>query len=346
MSGDPLIDPSRDPLIDPRGDPLIDPSGDPLIDELRAACEGEVTADASVADLTTLKVGGTARAHVEAMRDEDLAAVGRACRQHDLPWLIVGRGSNLLVADGGWRGIAVSLGRGFRGYEIDGDTVTAGAAEPLPSLAVKLANEGLGGFAWAAAVPGSLGGGVRMNAGAHGGEMADHLVSAELFRLMSGTRETWPVDTLGLRYRHSELPSDAVVVAATLRLERGETDDVRVEISDIKQWRRDHQPINEPNCGSVFTNPEGDSAGRLVEAVGGKELTVGGASVSDLHANFIVTRPGATAADVRELIRTLRQRVADEFGIVLRPEVQMVGDFDDAGIDVTGEHGSGDGPER
>ncbi len=308
---------------------------DPLVDELTDACEGEVTADADLAGFTTLKVGGPARVHVDAQGDDDLAAVGRACHRHGVGWLIVGRGSNMLVSDRGWPGVAVSLGRGFRGYEVDGDRVRAGAAEPLPSLAVKLANEGFAGFAWAAAVPGSLGGAVRMNAGAHGGEMADHLVEAELFRLGSGTRETWPVATLGLRYRHSELPSDAVVVAATLQLRRGDTDEVRDEISEIKQWRRDHQPINEPNCGSVFTNPDGDSAGRLVDAVGGKALSVGGARVSQLHANFIVTTPGATAADVRSLIRTLRQRVADEFGVVLRPEVQMIGDFDDGGLDVT-----------
>jgi UDP-N-acetylmuramate dehydrogenase len=307
---------------------------DALIEQLREACGGEVTADAPIAEMTTLKVGGPARVHVEVERDEDLAAVGRACREHDVPWLVVGRGSNLLVADRGWPGIAISLGRGFRGYEVDGARVTAGAAEPLPNLAVKLANEGLGGFAWAAAVPGSLGGGVRMNAGAHGGEMADHLVEAELFRLGSGTRETWPVDQLGLRYRHSELPSDAVVVAATLRLEPGDADEVRDEITEIMQWRRAHQPINEPNCGSVFTNPDGGSAGRLVEAVGGKELRIGGAQVSELHANFIVTSGEATAADVRELIRTLRQRVADEFGVVLRPEVQMVGEFEES-IDVS-----------
>lgn len=308
---------------------------DPLVAELRAACEGDVHAEDDLSDRTTLKVGGPARVSVEAMRDEDLAAVGRACRDHGLPWLIVGRGSNMLVADAGWNGVAVTLGRAFRGYEVDGDLVRAGAAEPLPSLAVKLANEGFAGFAWAAAVPGSLGGGVRMNAGAHGGEMVDHLVEAELFRLGSGTRETWPAATLGMRYRHTDLPSDAVVVGATLRLRHGEPDEVREEIREIKQWRRDHQPINEPNCGSVFTNPDGDSAGRLVEAVGGKELRIGGATVSDVHANFIVTTPGATAADVRTLIRTLRQRVADEFGVILRPEVQMVGAFDDAGLDVS-----------
>jgi UDP-N-acetylmuramate dehydrogenase len=308
---------------------------DPLVEALRQACAGRVTADAALSAFTTLKVGGPARVHVEVERDTDLAAVGRAVAEHGVPWLVVGRGSNLLVADAGWPGVAVSLGRGYRGYEIDGERVHAGAAEPLPSLAVKLGNEGLGGFAWAAAVPGSVGGGVRMNAGAHGGELADHLVEAELFRLSSGTRESWPTASLGLRYRHSDLPADAVVVAATLGLRGSDPDAVRAEIREIRRWRREHQPINEPNCGSVFTNPEGDSAGRLVEAVGGKELRTGGAAVSARHANFIVTDVGASASDVRHLIRTLRQRVADEFGVVLRPEVQMVGDFDDDGLGVT-----------
>lgn len=306
---------------------------DTLVEHLEDACTGTVTGGATLAELTTLKVGGPARVHVEAETDEDLAAVGAAAAREGLPVLVVGRGSNLLLADAGWPGIAVSLGRGFRGLEIDDEIVTAGAAEPLPSLAVRIANARLTGFAWAAAVPGSLGGAVRMNAGAHGGEMSELLVSADLFRLTSGTRETWPVETLGLSYRHSELPSDAVVVAATLRLERGDAERIKAEIADIRQWRREHQPINEPNCGSVFTNPDGDSAGRLVDAVGGKGLRIGGAHVSERHANFIVTEPGATASDVRALIREVRQRVADEHGIVLRPEVQMLGDFDDGGIE-------------
>lgn len=303
---------------------------------LRAAGVDSVTPGAPLADVTTLRVGGPALAHVEAHSDDDLAAVGRVCVAHGVPWLIVGRGSNLLVPDAGWPGITVALGRGFRGLETDGELVRAGAAEPLPSLAARLGNEGYVGFAWAAAVPGSLGGAVRMNAGAHGGEMAAHLVSADLFRLRSGTRETWPVETLGLSYRYSELPSDAVVVGAVLRLARGDAATVRAEIAEIRQWRREHQPIREPNCGSVFTNPPGDSAGRLIEAVGAKGLRIGGAHVSELHANFIVTQPGeATASDVRALIREVRQRVADAHGVVLRPEVQMVGDFADEGIDVS-----------
>lgn len=301
---------------------------DPVVSALTRACVGQVRPGTALAELTTLRVGGPARALVVAERDEDLAAVGRVCREHDLGWLVVGRGSNLLVADAGWPGVAIQLGRGYRGVEIDGDLVRAGAAEPLPSLAVRLAGEGFADVSWAAAVPGSLGGAVRMNAGAHGGEMADHLVEVDVVRLSSGVRETWPVHLLGLTYRHSELPDDAVVVAATLRLPRGDDEELRGEIREIRAWRRAHQPINEPNCGSVFTNPPGDSAGRLVDAVGGKRLAVGGARVSDVHANFIVTTPGATAADVRTLIARLQERVEQEHGVRLRPEVVMVGRFD------------------
>ncbi|HSK22359.1 MAG TPA: UDP-N-acetylmuramate dehydrogenase [Egicoccus sp.] len=308
------------------------PAADPLVEGLRARVVGELRPDAPLAELTTLRVGGRARVLVVAERDGDLAAVGEACRAHRVPWAVVGRGSNLLVADRGWPGVAVQLGRGFRGVELRGDTVRAGAAEPLPALAARVADAGLAGFAWAAAVPGTLGGAVRMNAGAHDGQMADHLVEVDVVRLSSGTRETWPLDALGLTYRHSALPDDAVVVDATLRLRPGAAAQLRAEIAEIRAWRREHQPLNEPNCGSVFTNPPGDSAGRLVEAVGGKGLSVGGAHVSDRHANFFVTRPGATAADVRQLLLEVRARVAEQFGVWLRPEVIMLGDFDDGGL--------------
>lgn len=287
----------------------------------------EVHPDASLADLTTLRVGGRARALVIAERDDDLAAVGEVCRREQLPWAVVGRGSNLLIADAGWPGIVIQLGRGFRGLEFEGDLVRAGAAEPLPVLAVRLADAGYAGFAWACSVPGTLGGAVRMNAGAHGAEMADHLVEVDVVRLRSGTRETWPVATLGLGYRHSELPDDAVVVAATMRFAAGDPATVREQIDRIRTWRRTHQPLNEPNCGSVFTNPPGDSAGRLVDAAGAKGLAVGGAQVSHRHANFIVTRPGATAADVHELIEQVRARVCDHAGVDLVPEVTRLGDF-------------------
>lgn len=301
-----------------------------LVDALRDAGACDVTADARLGDLTTLGVGGPVGALVTAETDDDLAAVGRVAVERGLPWLVVGRGSNLLVADAGWDGIVVTLGRGYRLLEVDGTRVRAGAAEPLPSLAVHIARAGLGGFAWAAAVPGSLGGAVRMNAGAHGGEMSQALVEVEVFRLRSQQREVWTRDALGLRYRHSELPDDAVVVSAVLELPRADADELKAEIDEIRQWRREHQPIREPNCGSVFTNPPGDSAGRLVDATGGKDLVVGGARISEVHANFIVTDRDATARDVHELIRTVQRRVADQFGVDLHPEVVMAGRFDKA----------------
>lgn len=311
---------------------------DPLVVRLQRECRGEVVAGASLAEFTTLRVGGRARVLVVADRDGDLAAVGRACAEEGVGHLVVGRGSNLLVSDRGWPGVALQLGRGFRGVEVPAPTggtrvapgpvtVRAGAAEPLPSLAVRLADAGLAGFAWASAVPGTLGGAVRMNAGAHGAELADHLAEVELVRLSSGTRETWPAGLLELAYRRSELPSDAVVVAATLRFERGTPAALRAEIDEIRAWRRRHQPLNEPNCGSVFTNPPGDAAGRLVEATGLKGQRIGGAAISERHANFIVTRPGACAADVFALIELVRARVAATQGIDLVPELTLVGDF-------------------
>ncbi len=296
---------------------------------LTAAGASDVVEDATLADRTTLGVGGPVAALVTAESDRDLAAVGRVAGEHALPWLVVGRGSNLLVADSGWPGIVVTLGRGFRGVEFADTRVRAGAAEPLPSLAVRVAGEGLGGFAWAAAVPGTLGGAVRMNAGAHGGEMSQVLVEVEVFRLRSGTREVWAADALGLRYRHSDLPDDAVVVGAVLELPRADAGTLRDDIKEIRQWRREHQPINEPNCGSVFTNPPGDSAGRLVDAVGGKQVAVGGARISERHANFIVTSPGARAQDVHDLITHVQAQVQEAFGVTLRPEVVMAGRFDE-----------------
>lgn len=304
---------------------------DPVVDDLRAAGVREVRAGGALAPLTTLRVGGAARVLVTADRDADLAAVGAVAVRHGLPWLVVGRGSNLLVGDAGWGGIALVLGRGFRGVEVTsspriegGWRVRAGAAEPLPALAVQVADAGGAGFAWACAVPGTLGGAVRMNAGAHGGDMASHLAEVDLVRLRSGVRETWAVEALGLAYRRSQLPDDGVVVSATLDLRAGDRDEVRAEMAEIRAWRRANQPLNQPNCGSVFTNPPGDSAGRLVDQAGCKGLAIGGASVSERHANFIVTRKGATADDVLSLIAEVQRRVRDHAGVDLATEVVRV----------------------
>ncbi len=299
---------------------------DALVERLRAAVSGDVRADEPLSAHTTLRVGGPAAAFLRAESPADLVAVAEICAQLERPWLLLGRGSNLLVADTGWSGAVVSLGRGFRGVEICGTEVLAGAAEPMPVLAAAVARRALAGLAFGVAIPGTLGGAVRMNAGAMGSELADVLLDAEVVRLAHGGRtEVLPAEGLRLRYRHSALPGDAVVVRARLALRATDPDALAEEMAAYRAWRREHQPVNEPSCGSVFRNPDGDSAGRLVEAAGMKGHRVGGAAVSERHANFITVRPGATAADVASVIAGVRQTVEERSGVLLEPEVVLAG---------------------
>ncbi|MBW3602401.1 MAG: UDP-N-acetylmuramate dehydrogenase [Actinobacteria bacterium] len=301
-----------------------------LVADLRARVSGRVLADEPLGERTTLRVGGPAAALTTVEDVSDLIAVAEVCAAHSVPWLVLGRGSNLLVADAGWPGVVVELGRGFRGVEVgvDGEPggVVAGAAEPMPVLARRVEREGLGGLAFGVAIPGSLGGAVRMNAGAHGGEMADVLRWAEVVRLArGGSVERWDLERLGPSYRHTELPADAVVVRARLDLVPTDPEQLAADMAEMKRWRRETQPINEPSCGSVFRNPPGDAAGRLIEAAGCKGYRVGGAAVSAKHANFITVSPAATAADVLAVITHVRDRVEHVHGVALRPEVVMVG---------------------
>lgn len=307
----------------------------PAVAALQERIVGAVLPDEPLGPHTTLKVGGPAAALVRAETPEDVAAVAQVCDEHGLPWLILGRGSNLLVADTGWPGVVVMLGRGFRGVEVEGaDTaevgeaveVVAAAAEPMPVLAGRVADLGLGGLEFGVAIPGSLGGAVRMNAGAHGREMRDVLVSAKVARLgAGGALETIPAAALAMRYRHTDLPADALVVSARLRLHRAEGPALADAMAEMRRWRREHQPINVPSCGSVFRNPDGDSAGRLIESAGMKGHRVGGAEVSHVHANFITVSPGAKAADVHAVIADVAAAVARVHGVVLQTEVVLAG---------------------
>ena len=276
-----------------------------------------------------MRVGGPAAVLVRAESPDDLTAVAGVARRSGSPWLVIGRGSNLLIADDGWPGIAIVLGRGFRGVDVAGAVVHAGAAEPMPALSRTVARHGLAGLAFGVAIPGTVGGAVRMNAGAHGGEMRDVLVWADVARMSAhGVPERWDAARLGFSYRHSELPVDAIVTRVELRLVPADADEIAAQMSEMRQWRRDHQPINEPSCGSVFRNPPGDSAGRLIEAAGLKGERVGGARISTRHANFITVAPQASAADVRALILRAQRRVHETAGVQLRTEVVLAG-FDD-----------------
>jgi UDP-N-acetylmuramate dehydrogenase len=199
---------------------------------------------------------------------------------------------------------------------------------PLPAMAGVALSERLAGLEFGVAIPATVGGAVRMNAGAHGHSVDEVVESIELFSLGDGARRTVPARDAGFVYRRSALPEDAVVVAATAHLRPGDPADIRALMDEARTWRRATQPLAEPNCGSVFKNPPGGHAASLIETLDAKGMSVGGATVSDKHANFIVTAPGTRATDVVELIRRVQELVADRHGVRLEPEVHLVGPFD------------------
>lgn len=294
---------------------------------------GTVQTDYPLSGLTTYRVGGPARMYVEPAGVEDVEILAEALRsERDVPILVLGRGSNLVVSDAGFDGVVVHLGMSFswiRPVE-GGDPVVSmrtGAATPLPLLANWAARRGLAGVEFAVAIPGSVGGGVRMNAGAHGGEIADTLVSASVFDV--GTRGVVdvPVADLEMTYRHSSLLDHHVVLDATFTLIPDEETAVRGRMESYRKHRAETQPGALQNAGSTFKNPPGDSAGRLVEAAGLKGHRVGGVIVSDLHANFFIADEGATAQDVYDLVHEVRRLVVERMGVDLEPEIRFVGDF-------------------
>jgi UDP-N-acetylmuramate dehydrogenase len=284
----------------------------------------DVIDDQPLGPWTTLGVGGAARWFVEPRDPAALALV--LTELGDTPLLVLGRGSNMLVADTGWPGLALRLGAGFKWQRRTGAEVSAGGGTSMPALAAWLATEGLSGLEFAAGIPATVGGSVRMNAGAHGGQTADSLVSVTVASpAVPAGEELKPAD-VGFGYRRSALPRHGVVVAARWTLSPDDPAAIRAKLDELRAWRRATQPLRQRNCGSVFTNPPDDSAGRLIEAAGLKGRAVGGASVSEKHANFIVVDPArATAKDVVTLIREVRSEVAAKGGPILEPEVRLVG---------------------
>jgi len=304
-------------------------SGDlSLAEGIMRAAGSRVRPGFPLAPVTSFRLGGPAALYLEVESDDDLAGAAEAVARAAVPWTIVGKGSNLLVSDAGFPGLVLRLGKRFRWAAREGSLLRAGGAMPLPALAGVALSHGLSGLEFAVAIPATLGGAVRMNAGAHQGSMDRVLETLDLFSMPNGERHRLPANEAGFSYRRSALPEGSIVVGATVALHPGEPARIRGEMEAARTWRRQTQPLAEPNCGSVFKNPEGDHAARLVEGVGGKELAVGAARVSAKHANFIVAGPGATASDVLRLIEQIQERVRERFGVSLEREVQLVGDFD------------------
>jgi UDP-N-acetylmuramate dehydrogenase len=278
--------------------------------------------------MTTYRVGGSADLFVRVRSVDDLHRVAAAQHVSGLPVLAIGRGSNLLVADSGFRGIAVSLVDFATDILIDQESyrVRAGSAVSLPVLARKLAAAGLTGFEWAVGVPGSIGGAVRMNAGGHGSDMAASLIDVELFDFCESSQLTVNANQLDLRFRGSGLASTTTVLGAQLQLAPGDIEIAQRELSAIVAWRRANQPGGQ-NAGSVFVNPvPGEvSAGALIDDAGLRGLRHGSAVVSEKHANFIQADEGGRASDVHALMEIVRRHVADATGYQLRSEIRLIG---------------------
>ncbi|HAB59051.1 MAG: UDP-N-acetylenolpyruvoylglucosamine reductase [Acidimicrobiaceae bacterium] len=300
-----------------------------VIERLMDDVGDKIAVDVPMGALTTYRVGGRAAAMVVVDDHETLSAVAAAVAGTGIPVMTLGRGSNMLVADRGFDGLVIHLAGDYAAINVVDETIViAGAAAKLPVVARTTAGYGLTGFEWAVGVPGSIGGAVRMNAGGHGADTKDALLDADVVDFAAGERRIVPAEELQLSYRHSALRTDELVVGCRLSLSPGDERKGKAEMAEIVQWRRDNQPGGQ-NAGSVFTNPDGESAGRLIDTAGGKGLRVGTAEVSAKHANFIQADEGGTAADVLRVMIEARTLVEFAHGVVLQPETHLVGFTDD-----------------
>ena len=274
--------------------------------------------------LTTYKLGGAARFFAEPVTPEELSAVLTARRSDDVPLLVLGRGSNLVIADAGFEGVVIRLGSGFAAVTQHPDHVEAGGAVSLPMLARACVAEGRLGLEFYVGIPGSVGGAVRQNAGCHGSETSDFLLSADVVG-PDGSIRARRVGELDLSYRHSNLSDEDIVVTARYSFTAGDPTDGERTMRDVIRWRKEYQPGGTLNAGSVFKNPPGDAAGRIIDGLGLKGMSVGGASVSTRHANFFVATSEATAGDVRDLVFAVQRIVVERSGVLLEPEIRFAG---------------------
>ena len=282
---------------------------------------------------TTFRIGGAADYYVTPQAEKQIADVIAFLKKSDIKYIVIGNGSNILVSDEGFRGVVVELGDGFSDYEFLQDSqdnsdevlVKASAGMKLTRLGNQLAANGIAGFEFATGIPGCIGGAVRMNAGAYGGEFKDILVSAKVIDDEGIIREL-SADELELGYRTSIVAkSNMIVLEATLKLRKGEPDIIRNNISELAAKRRQKQPLEYPSAGSTFKRPEGYFAGKLIQDAGLKGYTVGGAQVSEKHSGFVINRGGATAEEVVFLIKQVQKKVMKQFNVMMQPEVRFVG---------------------
>lgn len=297
-----------------------------LINDIRSALPGlEMHENEPMSAHCSFRIGGPARLMACPASGAEAAALLRLLREADAPVELMGKGTNLLVADEGLDAVVVRLGEAISGAELlPGDRVRAGAGISLAKLAVFAAEAGLSGLEFAHGIPGSLGGAVFMNAGAYGGEMKDVLESAEI-ALPDGTVREVPAEELELSYRHSALEgSGALVTAVTVKLTPAEPEAIRVRMRELMEKRRASQPLDMPSAGSTFKRPVGGYAAALIDQAGLKGFAIGGAQVSEKHAGFVINRGGATFDDVLRLMEHIQKTVLEKSGVRLEPEVRIL----------------------
>lgn len=298
-------------------------------DKIRGRLSGYIRAGEPLARHTTFRIGGPAALYVECDSIADLTLVTEVLAEEEVEWTVLGRGSNLLAADAGYDGAILVLGRDFKRHSIEGEHLQAGAGVALAALVQSAFARGMTGLEYCVGIPGTLGGALVMNAGSREEWIGSAVESVSVYAPGLGLQRVRGAE-LAWGYRTTDLAQRGIVVEASLRLQPGDGWQIRATMESALRRRKRTQPLGVPNAGSIFANPEGDSAGRLIESCGLKRTRVGGAEISELHANFIVNTGGATAADVIALVRLARETIRKQYGIELRPEIRFLGSFDEA----------------
>lgn len=297
-----------------------------LEDELRSRFGARVVANRPMADFTSFRIGGPAELMVAVENQAELLTVLDAAHRDGAPSFCLGSGTNLLVSDRGIRGVVVRLVADFTKLDFDGVHVRAGAAARFGALVEQAVERGFGGLEFGEGIPGSVGGGLVMNAGAFGGEIA-RVVTSVHGATIDGAACTLSNREVGFAYRRTDLPPGFVITRVDFELWPADREALHARVAELRAKRAARQPRGLPNAGSIFKNPPGNFAGRLLESAGMKGARVGAAAFSDQHANFIVNLGGARADDVRQLIEMARMRVRETSGVALEPEVRLVGEW-------------------
>lgn len=294
--------------------------------ERLASITDNVLFDEEMSKHTTFRIGGKADAFVNVTNALEIEKIIHFCTDTDTPYMIMGNGSNMLVSDKGIRGVVIHIGNGMSKCRIEGDEVYADAGILMSVLAKQILEASLAGFEFAAGIPGTLGGGIYMNAGAYGGEMKD-IIESVTFIAPDGLIKTESADNLDLAYRHSMfMQGGYIILSCKLKLKRGNYDEIKALMTDYNTRRADKQPLNKPSAGSTFKRPEGYFAGKLIQDAGLMGYKTGGAMVSDKHAGFVINDGGATAQDVVNLIEHIKKTVKEKFGVELEEEVRVTGE--------------------